>query len=293
MGCGGADRGEINLPPSGNRTEETLASTTLTKHHGLGNDFLIAVEPTAELGPSDAIRWCDRRRGLGADGLIAAVPAGEDPTSWTMSLWNADGSRAELSGNGLRCLGQALLLIRDDGSPSKRFTVHTDAGPRPVEVVPDRSSDTYQVTVGMGTPVDGPAPYSGWADLGVEVREQAGVDVGNPHIVVLVDRPDEVDLERIGPIVEAAYDGGVNVEVVQVADRASIRLRVWERGAGLTEACGTGACAAVVAATRWGLTDTRVTVEMPGGSAVVELADGALSLTGPATFVAVVEVERS
>ena len=270
-----------------------MASITLTKHHGLGNDFLVAVEPTVELGPADAVRWCDRRRGLGADGLISAVPAGEDPAAWTMALWNADGSRAELSGNGLRCLGQALVLIRDDGQPSKRFTIHTDAGPRSLEVVPDRASDTYEVAVGMGTGADGPAPFDDWAELGVDVRRQLGVDVGNPHLVALVDDPDDVDLGRVGPAVEAAYDGGLNVEVVDVIDRSSLRLRVWERGAGLTEACGTGACAAAYAATRWDLVDRRVRVDMPGGSAVVEVDGGALTLTGPATFVAVVEVERS
>ncbi|MGI9616763.1 MAG: diaminopimelate epimerase [Acidimicrobiales bacterium] len=270
-----------------------MASITLTKHHGLGNDFLIAVEPTADLTAEDAIRWCDRRTGIGADGLIAAVPAGEDPSAWTMTLWNADGSRAELSGNGLRCLGQALLLIRDDGEASKRFTIHTDAGPRPVEVTPDRASDTYQVTVGMGTPADGPAVFDGWADLGVEVIEQRGVDVGNPHLVALVGRTDAIDLGAVGPAVEASYGDGINVEVIEIVDRSTINLRVWERGAGLTEACGTGACAAAFAANRWGRVDDRITVDMPGGSADVELADGTLSLTGPATFVAVVEVERS
>lgn len=270
-----------------------MASITLTKHHGLGNDFLIAVEPAAELGPDDARRWCERRRGIGADGLISAVPAGEDPSSWTMTLWNADGSRAELSGNGLRCLGQALLVNRDDGGPSKDYAIHTDAGVRPVEVVPDRASDTYQVTVGMGTASDGPAPFGGWAELGVDVERQAGIDVGNPHLVALVDQPDEIDLGRIGPLVEAAYDGGINVEIIEVVDRSSIRLRVWERGAGLTEACGTGACAAASAAARWGLVDGRVQVDMPGGSASVDVDGDVLSLTGPATFVAVVEVERS
>lgn len=269
-----------------------MPSITLTKHHGLGNDFLIAIEPNAELGPDDAVRWCDRRTGIGADGLIAAMPAGEDPSSWTMTLWNADGSRAELSGNGLRCLGQALVLADDGGGSSRSFTIHTDAGPRPLEVFPDRSSDTDEVTVAMGVPASGPPAFDGWPALGVDVRRQLGVDVGNPHLVALVERLGDIDLATVGPAVEAHYEGGMNVELIEIIDRSSIRLRVWERGAGLTEACGTGACAAAYAARSWDRVDGRVDVEMPGGSAVVATDGGQLSLTGPATFVAVVEVER-
>ncbi len=270
-----------------------MASITLTKHHGLGNDFLIAVQPDLDIGADDAIRWCDRRRGIGADGLIVATQAGEDPSAWAMTLWNADGSRAELSGNGLRCLGQALVLHHDDGGETKRLTIHTDAGPRQVEVLPNRDSDTDQVTVDMGQPTDGPLPYPDWDSVGFPVHQQAGVDVGNPHLVVVVDNPDGIALEKIGPIVEGSYVDGVNIEVIKVVDRSSIHLRVWERGAGLTEACGTGACAAAWAANRWGLVDEKVTVDMPGGSAKIDLVEGTVFLTGPATFVAVVEIEQT
>lgn len=269
-----------------------MASLTLTKHHGLGNDFLIAVDPGLTLRPDDAIAWCDRRRGIGADGLIAASPRGEDPAAWAMTLWNADGSRAELSGNGLRCLGQALVLNHDDGQPAKRFVIHTDAGPRDIEVMPDRDSDTDRVTVSMGTPAEGPATYADWDARGLTVERQAGIDMGNPHLVALVADPDDVDLAVIGPAVESAYPDGINVEVIEVVDRSKIKLRVWERGAGITEACGTGACAAAWAATDWDLVDSGVTVEMPGGSATVDTVDGAVFLSGPATFVAVVEIEQ-
>lgn len=264
----------------------------LTKHHGLGNDFLIAVEPDADLDAEHARRWCDRRRGIGADGLIAAHRRAEGGTSWSMTLWNADGSRAELSGNGLRCLGQALVLHRDDGGETKRFEVHTDAGPRTVEILGDRSTDTYQVRVDMGTATEGPTPYPGWDGLGVAVKGQLGVDVGNPHLVALVDRPEEVDLAAVGPSIEAAYPEGINVELVEAVDRAHLSLRVWERGAGITEACGSGACAAAWAARRWDLADDTVTVTMPGGAARVALDGDQVSLTGPATFVAVVEIEH-
>ncbi len=269
-----------------------MTSITLTKHHGLGNDFLIAVEPKIEIGSDDARRWCERRRGIGADGLIVASRTGDDPWGWTMSLWNADGSRAELSGNGLRCLGQALILHYDDGTASPRYDITTDAGIRRVAVAPDRGSSTDQVTVEMGRPTTGPPPYPDWDLVGLQVQRQAGVDVGNPHVVTLVDRPDAIDLATIGPIVEGAYAGGVNVELIEIVDRSRINLRVWERGAGLTEACGSGACAAAWAARTWDLVDDRITVTMPGGDAIVDLVDGAAYLTGPATFVAIIEIEQ-
>jgi len=273
-------------------SDTTLASITLTKHHGLGNDFLIAVDPPPDLGPEDARAWCDRRRGVGADGLIAARRNGEDPAAWTMTLWNPDGSRAELSGNGLRCLGQALVIHHDDGGLTKRYHIETDGGVRDVEVFLDRDSDTYGVTVDMGQPGPGPDPYDRWGSLGVAVERQVGVDIGNPHLVAVVPDPEAVDLGAVGPAVEAAYPDGINVELIRVVDRSSISLRVWERGAGLTEACGSGACAAVWAANRWDLVDDCVDVGMPGGPATIELVAGGVFLTGPATFVAVVEIER-
>lgn len=275
------------------RTRADLTSITLTKHHGLGNDFLIAVDPALPLGPEQAARWCDRRRGVGADGLIAAEPHGEDPKSWSMSLWNTDGSRAELSGNGLRCLGQALVLHRDDGGAVCTFRIQTDAGERLVEVRPNRDADTDDVTVDMGRPRPGPADWPRWADLHVGAKAQSGVDIGNPHLVVLVDDPHAIDLEKVGPIVESDYPEGVNVEFILVESRTRIVLDVWERGVGMTEACGSGACAAVWAAHQWDMVGGRTEVVMPGGTSVVEVVGGRVSLTGPATFVAVVEMEHS
>lgn len=265
----------------------------LTKHHGLGNDFLIAVNPSMLLGPDQAIRWCDRRRGLGADGLISAQRSGEDPSAWAMTLWNADGGRAELSGNGLRCLGQALLLHYDDGRPTTTFHIQTDAGLRRVEVQADRSSDTDDVLVDMGRAKPGPTPWAGWGGIGLAVQLEVGVDMGNPHLVCLLDDIGSLDLATIGPVVESHYPVGVNIEFIMISSRAELSLRVWERGAGITEACGTGACAAVWAARQWDLVDNRVTVVMPGGTAMVQIIDDNLLLSGPATFVAVVEVEHS
>lgn len=270
-----------------------MASIMLTKHHGLGNDFLITVDPLLAISGDDALRWCDRRRGVGADGLIAARRHGEDPNSWKMELWNADGSRAELSGNGLCCLGQALVLHHDDGASSRTFQVETDAGLRQVDVHPDRDSDTDRVTVDMGPAEVGPPPSQRWAELGVEVERQLGVDMGNPHLVALVKNLDSLDVAAIGSAVEADYPDGLNVEFIEVRSRSLISLRVWERGAGITEACGSGACAAAYAAAQWDMIDQRVDVAMPGGSAIIDMIGDSVRLTGPATFVAVVEIEQS
>ena len=270
---------------------------TVTKHHGLGNDFLIALEPKRALEATDAIAWCDRRRGIGADGLIMAECLAED--LWSMTLWNSDGSRPEVSGNGLRCLGQALAMnlgISDRHS----FTVRTDGGTRSVEVEPDRRSGMARVRVDMGPANDSPPVFGGWADLGVAVERQLGVDIGNPHVVALVDDASSYDPRIVGPQVESSYSGGINVHLIDIQDRDTIRLVVWERGAGYTEACGSGACAAAWAAHRWGLVDAAVNVVMPGGSALVEIASADLGsettatptdtvyLTGPAAYVGTV-----
>ena len=269
-----------------------MASITLTKHHGLGNDFLIAVNPGSPLGPADAVRLCHRHRGVGADGLITATRLGEDPAAWAMSLWNADGSRAAISGNGLRCLGQALVLHHDSGQMAMTFDISTDAGLRRVAVQPDRSSDTDQVAVDMGQAAAGPKISPRWSELGITVAHQCAVDLGNPHLVAVVDDPDGIDLATVGPQVEADFPDGMNIEVIAVRSRDQIDLRVWERGVGITAACGSGACAAVWASRSLDLVDRKVEVEMPGGSALVELVDDSVLLSGPATFVAVVEIEQ-
>ena len=273
-----------------------MAFLTLTKHHGLGNDFLIAVDPTIPLTPELANRWCDRKRGIGADGLMVAERSTVDPARCTMTLWNADGSRAELSGNGLRCLGQALVLNADDGSATQTFDVATDAGPRQVVVTPDRGADTWPVTVEMGRAKPGPSPWARWDSLIEDglvalVEAELGVNIGNPHLVCRVDDLAAHDLGAIGPRVEADYPDGLNVELIRVESRSALDLAVWERGVGLTEACGSGACAAVWAANQWGLVDNTVAVTMPGGKVEVDIVDDTLQLRGDATFVAVIEVE--
>ncbi len=263
---------------------------TLTKHHGLGNDFLIGIEPGRVFTPADAVKWCHRRHGIGADGLIMLTPL---KLGWQMLLHNSDGSRAELSGNGLRCVGQALAMaegLRLEGEDSHTFAIMTEAGPRGVIVYGDSAPDEAQVQVAMGRANPGPDVFDGWADLGINPKQQVGIDIGNPHLVVEVLDPASIDLATVGPAVEANYPEGLNIHFISARDRAAIDLKVWERGAGITEACGSGACAAAYAANEWDLVDGIVEVHQPGGVATVLLEDSGVSLRGPAAFIATVAV---
>jgi diaminopimelate epimerase len=266
----------------------------LVKHHGLGNDFLIAFHvdlPGPELSDL-ARRVCDRRRGVGADGLL--IGESHPDASAEMVLFNADGGRAEISGNGLRCFAHALARRRgDDGSV--QMTIATDAGLRRIELEPTDDQATMIATAWMGDVVDIDAP-AGWAALGVDrARPAAHLRVGNPHTVVAVDDLHAVDLVTLGRALPE-----VNLEIVVAGPTAdSITMRVHERGVGITEACGTGACAAAVAASRWGLAapqDGKLVVQMDGGRASVGIegdAAGAttVSLSGTTTYVATIEYQ--
>ena len=229
----------------------------LTKHHALGNDFLVLLGSEADAAMARAL--CDRRTGVGADGLITVVAS-----RWV--LHNADGSRAESSGNGLRCAAQAVARAR--GVDAIDVTFETDAGPRRVQLNGDVG------TVEMGTVVV--------KRLG---ERDADVDVGNPHLVLLVDDPAAFDLVAFG---EAHAD--VNVEVIAPVGPDELAFRVHERGAGITMACGTGSCAAVAAAHAWGLVGSSVVVHNPGGDVTVDLEGEEALLTGPTVFIADIEV---
>lgn len=265
----------------------------LTKHHGLGNDFLIAVEPNRALNMADAIAWCDRRTGLGADGLVEmrrlGDPTTDTPALWSMTHWNSDGSIGAVCGNGLRCVGQALAM-HDEVEGSCTYLVRTPAGIRSVEVDPDRRSGSHRVRVDMGPPEDGLDVSDQWAAFGVDVTNQMGVSMGNPHLVALTSQPEAFDLSVIGPAIEADFPEGLNVHLIRVDDPTNVTMRIWERGAGLTHACGSGACAVAYATHKWGLTDATVTVNMPGGPAEIEVAD-TIFLTGPAIYVARVSID--
>lgn len=256
----------------------------LTKHHGLGNDFLVLLDPDHDVVVDDDIvrAVCDRRRGVGADGFIQVTRG--DPSPFRMTLHNEDGTRAEMSGNGISCLAQAIVLAGhvDDGT----VRVDTDAGARTVEVGHTEQAHRHRMRVAMGT-----ACITGerteWA--GGEILQVVQVDVGNPHLVCHVPDPDaDIDLVELGVRVNEATPGGINVELVTPAEGGSIVMRVYERGVGETEACGTGAVAAGVAAAAWSLAPSTLTVNQPGGAALVELGEPA-HLTVPVDAIARVE----
>lgn len=262
----------------------------LSKHHGLANDFLVVLDevngPSPTVDGALATRLCDRRRGIGADGLIhGATPPPGDDVDVVMHLFNADGSRAEMSGNGIRCLGQALATARDVHEATLR--VRTDAGVRTLMVHESIDHRGAMVSVDMGPVRPGPTVPPAVAES--LSGRFATADLGNPHLVVEVDDPDAVDLATEGAWLERQFEDGINVEFVAPTGGDDLSMRVWERGVGATEACGTGACAAAHVAHDWGLVADRVRIVMPGGSAEVELGDDVV-LIGPAQLIATIEL---
>lgn len=261
----------------------------LSKHHGLGNDFLVYDMAQGDTGSpwSDlAVRWCDRHTGIGADGLLLLDV---QPERLSMRLFNADGTIAEMSGNGIRCLVQAAhhKLGADVGAV---YEVDTDAGLRTAEVIAASETHTLQVRVDMGPVADLVEP-EGWDALECDpMRPVRHVSLGNPHSVVGVEDVKIVDLARLGALVPQ-----VNLEIIEPGPGTNaITMRVHERGAGITRACGTGACAAAEAALAWGIvprSTDEVVVHMDGGVARVHIADDRRAvLTGPATWVGTVTV---
>lgn len=263
------------------------------KYHGIGNDFVLFADPDdeIELTPGLVRGLCDRRFGIGADGVIRVAP-GRDETQLFMDYVNSDGSIGEMCGNGIRCLA---AFAREEGlTNASEIVVGTRAGPKTVWI-----TDDGRVRVDMGPPVfapsDVPVVHEGTDALSVkisvdgEVLEAACLSMGNPHAVFFVDEPDEVPLEILGPRIEShpLFPAKTNVEFAVVENPQRVRMRVWERGAGQTLACGTGACAAMVAARLLKKAAPRLTVVLPGGALEVSW-DGSLEerasvfMTGPA-----------
>jgi diaminopimelate epimerase len=257
------------------------------KYEGLGNDFiLVDAADEDHVSPEAAAELCDRRFGVGADGVLLVLPPRAAGAAGRMRVINADGSVPEMCGNGLRCV--ALHLARRgerDGSPMRAFElrVETDAGERLCRLTETR--DEAMVTVDMG-----PVRVLGDRELRVDGRSVIVVtaDAGNPHAVLLGDFA-RADAELLGPRIATHVDfpRGTNVEFARIG-REGIDLVVWERGVGITLACGTGACAAVAVACAKGLVPAGqpVTVRLPGGALQVTLAeDGRATMRGPARHV--------
>ncbi len=234
------------------------------KYHGLGNDFVV-VEGPPLVDPERAVRLCDRRRGVGADGVLTILPAERGGAAY-MHVYNADGSVAAMCGNGIRCVARHLAETRGLGG---ELVIETDGGDRRCLVHRGARGEVESVTVEMG-----PARFEGEQDfeVGRERVHALRVSLGNPHAVVF-DEPSRDRAESHGPAIERLVPGGVNVGFAQPRE-GGLDLVVWERGAGLTEACGTGACAAVVAAVRLGRLEAGRTAEvrLPGGTLAVTVS---------------------
>jgi len=266
------------------------------KAHGTGNDFVVVEDlgDDYELSAEFVRAVCDRHFGVGGDGLIRIAPGTGAP--FFMDYRNADGSVAEMCGNGVRVVGKYLA---DRGHVTGAFDLETRAGVKHLELHAADDGCVDRVTVDMGAPsfdrADLPMLGEGEAlkePLDVEARQTVVgtcLSMGNPHVVVFVDDVDAVPVATLGPLLEThpAFPNKTNVEFVQVAGEDLLRQRTWERGVGETLACGTGACAVAVAGQVRGLTGPRVAVELRGGRLELEWAPGrTVRMTGPAREVA-------
>lgn len=274
-----------------------------TKWQGCGNDFVLIDCRAQELADYGAFaqKACDRHYGIGGDGILVVLPS--DKADFRMRIFNTDGSEAEMCGNGIRCFARYLY---DNGITKKRkFTVETGAGILVPEII-EADGTVTGVRVDMGEPVlaADQIPMKGYGanrvvNEPVEVAGRSwritGVSMGNPHCVVFVDDIKTTPIEEVGPIFETQerYPKKTNTEFVQVLDRQHMRMRVWERGAAITLACGTGACATLTAAVLNDLTDRKAEIQLDGGTLTIEWdeRDNHLYMTGPAvqTFAGTVE----
>ena len=267
-----------------------------TKMHGAGNDFVVLDATRGPLGLSPAhYRFLgDRHRGVGADQILTVGPSPAAGIDFEYSIHNADGNQVEQCGNGARCFAR---FVRDHGLTDKdEIRVTTLSG-----LITPRFESDGQVTVDMGAPIFEPARIPFSADVAAIVHaldvdrrtvQISALSMGNPHAVQVVDDVDTAPVLTEGPLIErhARFAQRVNVGYMQVLDRGRIRLRVFERGAGETLACGTGACAAVVAGIRRGLLDSPVRVQTRGGELTIrwdgaDNAHSAVFMTGPAVTV--------
>jgi diaminopimelate epimerase len=249
------------------------------KYHGLGNDFVLVEGPL--MTPEQARAVCDRRRGVGADGVVTILPPRTAGAAAEMHIYNSDGSVAEMCGNAIRCLARHLAETRGLGG---ELRVDTAAGTKACTLHRGPGGAVEAVSVEMG-----PARVEGEQEFAVagERLRAVRVSMGNPH-AVLFDEPSRARAAAVGPPIERAVPGGVNVGLAR-AGAGGIDLVVWERGAGLTDACGTGACAAAVAALRRGEVPASAPVEvrLPGGALEITVSPDLARVTmrGPATRV--------
>ena len=287
--------------PSKTPFSSLQAELSFSKYQGLGNDFLMldgraASDPDFLFGltPALVVELCDRRFGVGGDGVILALPP-NNGGELRMRIFNADGTEPEMCGNGIRCLAR-FLADRDGDGPGRTWQIDTLAGRIVPELLPDGT-----IRVDMGAPFlepahvpttleSGPAGLpQGELEVDGECFAVAAAGMGNPHAVIPVPLVEEIDLERFGALLEVhpAFPAKTNVHFVQVLAPDHLVMRVWERGAGPTLACGTGACATLVACHSLGLCERRARLDLPGGPLQIhwDAASGKVFMDGPAEHV--------
>lgn len=250
--------------------------TRFWKSHAYGNDFLYVRQDDVEHTslPALAREMCDRHTGIGADGLIAFSEIDADVH---MRLFNADGGRAEVSGNGVRAL--AALLLQEDTRPGLTLTVHTDGGIKHLtKVAHEGSRQTFRASMGVPADLEQAQPF----DVAGESVQPILLNMGNPQCVILGPLPGEDRFRRLGPALERhpRFPGGTNVEFAEVEAPGRVRITIWERGVGPTRSSGTGSCAALVAAAAFGGAARDAEVIAPGGAQRVEWLPDGVYLTG-------------
>jgi len=269
-----------------------------TKMHGTGNDYIYVngFKEKIDDPVAFAIKWSDRHKGIGSDGLVMILPS--DTCDFRMRMFNADGSESEMCGNASRCIGK---YVYDKGLTTKKeVLLETLAGVKVLKLYPGADNRVEKVTVDMGEPildaalvptsfteekvVNKPVNFSSNVNYAITC-----VSMGNPHAVIFTENIQQLNLPEIGPLIENApvFPRRTNTEFIEVISRDRLKMRVWERGSGETMACGTGACASLVAAVLNGLTERKVTIQLLGGELEIEWkeTDGHVYLTGEAVTV--------
>ena len=252
------------------------------KMQGAGNDYIYVneVEYPIACPEKAAIEWSRPHTGIGSDGLV--LIGSSDKADFRMRIFNADGSEAKMCGNASRCIGK--YLYEQKLTDKTTITLETLSGIKTLLLHPDNQCRVNSVTVDMGIPQD-----IHFVDLGEGYPYTKGIAVsmGNPHLVIFVEDINRVDVAQAGALLEQhpLFPDRVNVEFAEIKDSGHIRMRVWERGSGITQACGTGACATAVAAAFAGQCKRETDIQMDGGTLHIQWDDRTLYMTGPATTV--------
>ncbi len=273
-----------------------MTNLSFTKMHGIGNDYIyINIFDQQVENPSElAVKLSDRHFGIGSDGLVLIGPS--DQADFRMDMYNLDGSRGKMCGNAIRCVGK--YVYERQMTNKKKISIETLSGIKTLNLLTEKGQ-VNRVKVDMGLPVLDPRKIPvRWRDdrlinepisIGGTLYRITSVSMGNPHAVVFHDNIDQLDLSLIGPAFEqhTLFPDKVNTEFVQVIDKDNLRMRVWETGSGETMACGTGACAALVASVLNGYSRRKAVLHLKGGQLMIEWPadDEPVMMSGPAAFV--------